>query len=342
MTAPVSRRAPQPDVRAALAARRSNGNTIALANAMSNTPSNRKRRPIETRKPTGHVSWPTILVEGGEGSGKSYAMAQFTADDRIGRAFWFDIGEGAADEFGGVGNYEIVAIDGTWDDLIDQVLNVVEIAEQAAAAGDPPVVACFDSVSSVWDMCSGWAYARAARSKSNATILKSDPDADINIGPLVWTNAKERWYQFFRPLKMAPMIAVMAAKAAETVAIEGGRPVQGKTAYKIRAQKELPYDVNAIVRLSAEKPPVVTKCRSPKWGIRPGVDEPKPFRDLTLGRLIFDGMGFDPRSTQVPDQVELEIVPDLPVAVEPVASADELGRTELTDRPTMTHAGGTP
>lgn len=323
MTTATNSRNAQPDARTALASRRSAGNTIALSNAMSATPVRRNRRPLETRKPTGHVSWPTILVEGGEGSGKSYAMAQFTADERVGRAFWFDIGEGAADEFGGIGDYEIVEINGTWDDLIDQVLNVVEIAELAAAKGEPPVMACFDSVSAVWDMCSGWAYAKAAQSRANATILKNDPEADINIGPLVWTNAKARWYQFFRPLKMAPLIAVMSAKAADTVAIEGGRPVQGKSVYKIKAQKELPYDVNAIVRMSAESPPMVTKARSPKWGIRPGVDEPKPFRDLTLARLVFDGMGFDPNATQVADQVELEIVPNLP----PVAPAlaDEAG-----------------
>lgn len=317
-------RRPQPDAQTALAARR-NGNATAMAAALSGVPvANRKRRPLETRRPTGQVSWPVVLVEGGEGTGKSYAMAELTADPRVGRAFWFDLGEGSADEFGAVGDYEIVSIDGTWSDLLDQVYNVIEIADRAAAAGEPPVVVCIDSVSAIWDMCSGWAQAKAARSKRNSALLTANPDADIDVGPLVWTAARERWYSFFRPLKMAPLIAVMAAKAAETVAIENGRPVPGKTAYKIRGQKDLPYDVNAIVRLSVDAPPTVTKCRSPKWGIRPGVDEPKAIRDLSLGKLIFDGMGFDPAATQVPDQVELELVPDLPVPVsgQPALDAD--------------------
>lgn len=291
--------------------------TAQLAAALSAVPvaSARSRRPLVTRKPTGQVSWPVVLVEGGEGTGKTHAMAELTKDERVGRSFWFDLGEGSADEFGAVGDYEVVELDGTWADLLDQLYNVIDIAEQAHAAGEPPVVVCIDSMSAVWDMCAGWAQARAANSKQNRALLKADPDADITIGPLVWNNAKERWYSFFRPLKMSPMIVLLAAKAAETVAIEGGRPVQGKTAYKIRAQKDLPYDVNAIVRLSAERPPTVTKCRSPKWGLRPGVDEPKTIKDLSLARLIFDGMGFDPQHTQVADQVDLEIAPPVPAEV---------------------------
>ena len=312
--------------------------TAQLAAALSSVPiaPPRARRALKTRKPTGQVSWPVILVEGGEGTGKTHAMAELTADPRVGRAFWFDLGEGSADEFGAIGDYEVVELDGTWSDLVDQLYNVIDIAEAAHAAGEPPVVVCVDSVSAVWDMCSGWAHAKAANSKANRAILKSDPDADINIGPLVWTNARDRWYSFFRPLKMSPMIVAVAARAADSVAIEGGRPVPGKTVYKIRAQRDLPLDVNAIVRLSTENFPTVTKCRSPKWGLRPGVDQPKAIRDLSLGKLIFDGMGFDPKGTQIADQVELELVPELPadVAEQVAALAEETatpkGWTDVT------------
>jgi hypothetical protein len=309
--------------------------TEQLTAALSRTPAPaRKRRPLSTYKPSGKVSWPVILVEGGEGVGKSHMMAEFTADERVGRSFWFQLGETSAHEFGGVGDYEVVEIDGTWTDLIDQVLNVVEVAEKAAANGEPPIVVCVDSVSAVWDMCAGWAYAKASRGPANKKILEGDAEGDINIGPLIWANARERWLQFYRPLQMAPLIAVLSAKAAETVAISaGGTPLKNQTAYKIRAQKELPYDVNAIVRLSQDTAPTVTKCRSPKWGVRPGVDDPATIRDLSLGRLIFDGMGFDPGNTQVSDQVELETSPkeaELPpeVAANVAALAAETGGSE--------------
>lgn len=309
--------------------------TEQLTAALSRTPAPaRKRRPLSTYKPTGKVSWPVVLVEGGEGTGKSHMLAEFTADPRVGRSFWFQLGETSAHEFGGIGDYEVVEVDGTWTDLIDQILNVVEVAEKAAANGEPPVVVCVDSVSAVWDMCAGWAYAKASRGPANRKLLEGDNEADINVGPLIWANARERWLQFYRPLQMAPLIAVLTAKAAETVAIsDGGKPIQGRTAYKIRGQKELPYDVNAIVRLSQEDLPTVTKCRSPKWGVRPGVDDPRAIKDLSLGRLIFDGMGFDPANTQVSDQVELETSPktdDLPpeVAANVAALAAETAPTD--------------
>ena len=39
---------------------------------------------LKTRKPTGRVPWPCILLEGEEKSGKSWALAQFSTSDRIG------------------------------------------------------------------------------------------------------------------------------------------------------------------------------------------------------------------------------------------------------------------
>lgn len=286
------------------------GRTAQLTAALARTPMNmnRKRRPLETYKPSGQVSWPTILVEGPEGTGKSHLLAEFTADDRVGRSFWFEIGEVSAHEYGAVGDYEIVKLDGTWEDLLDQVLNVAEIAEAAHAAGEPPVVAVVDTVTPVWDNCAGWANLRAARDRRNQNSNGGDTDPwDVNVGPLGWANARERWYQFLRPLRIAPMIVILSAKAADTVAIDdSGKPIKNKTEYKIRTQKDLPYDVNAIVRLSPDRPPTITKCRSPKWRLRPGVDEPRAVRDLTLGRLIFDGMGFDPAKTQAPVQIDLD------------------------------------
>lgn len=321
--------------------------TEQLTAALSRTPAPaRKRRPLSTHKPSGKVSWPVILVEGGEGTGKSHALAEFTADERVGRAYWFQLGETSAHEFGAIGDYEIVDIDGTWNDLIDQVLNVCDEAEKAVANGEKPLIVCVDSMTAVWDMCAGWAYSKASGGPKNKALLDKDPEADLNIGPLIWANARERWLQFYRPLQYAPLIAIMTAKAAETVAIDnGGRPMPGKTNYKIRAQKELPYDVNAIVRLSQDAPPTVTKCRSPKWGIRPGVDQPRAIENLTLGRLIFDGMGFDPNNTQVSDQVELETSPktdDLPpeVAAEVAALAAETKPAD--DAPESTPMPGGP
>lgn len=55
---------------------------------------------LKTRKPTGQVSWPFLLLAGAEKSGKSYAAAAFSASDLIGRTFWIEVGESDADMYG--------------------------------------------------------------------------------------------------------------------------------------------------------------------------------------------------------------------------------------------------
>ena len=54
---------------------------------------------LKTRKPTGRVPWPCILLEGEEKAGKSWALAQLSTSDRIGALYWIDLNEGAGDEY---------------------------------------------------------------------------------------------------------------------------------------------------------------------------------------------------------------------------------------------------
>lgn len=51
---------------------------------------------LRTRRPTGRVSHPLLLIEGAEKSGKTWACAQFSASDKIGTTYWIDLGEGSA------------------------------------------------------------------------------------------------------------------------------------------------------------------------------------------------------------------------------------------------------
>lgn len=57
---------------------------------------------LKTRKPTGAVPWPLVLLEGEEKAGKSWALAELSASDKVGDTYWFDLGEGAADEYGAI------------------------------------------------------------------------------------------------------------------------------------------------------------------------------------------------------------------------------------------------
>ena len=108
----------------------------------------RKRRPLKTHKPSGAVSWPLILIEGGEKSGKTWMFAELTASPRVGPSYLIDLTEGSAEEYGAVpgARYEVVELDGTFVDLIDQVENIAEIGATELAAGRPPVVLGIDTM----------------------------------------------------------------------------------------------------------------------------------------------------------------------------------------------------
>lgn len=258
---------------------------------------------LRVRKPTGVPNWPLILIEGPAQVGKSYQAAQFTGCDKVGRAYWMDFGEGAADEYGAVpgADYVIVEHDGTWSDIIGQLTAVRD--EARTCTGKPPVLV-MDSMSSVWDMLKSWTNVRARSSKNNKRILASDPDAEIKASPNLWNDAGDRHHQLISLLTSFPGIVVMTAKGKETMAVDNeGRPIPGAKDYSVEGHKSLPFAANVWVRLSRDDAPQVISFRSATKGLRPGVDKPKRYPDFTLENLIFDVMGLGQAQTR--DTVEL-------------------------------------
>src|SRR3712207_212179 len=150
---------------------------------------------LKTRKPTGRVPWPCILLEGEEKAGKSWALAQFSASDRIGALYWVDLNEGAGDEYGAIpgARYELVEHDGSYAAVLAAVQAVKAEARRAAAAGEPPVVLGIDTGSAIWDGLKDWASARAAQSARNRELVKRDPNAEIVISQNLRHDAGSRW-----------------------------------------------------------------------------------------------------------------------------------------------------
>jgi hypothetical protein len=97
---------------------------------------------LRTRRPTGKPGWPRVLVTGAEGCWKSGTAALLSADERIGRMFWLEVGDGetTADEYGALPgvDYEILDHDGTWLDIYNQVSAAWDVAKAAEEAGEPP------------------------------------------------------------------------------------------------------------------------------------------------------------------------------------------------------------
>jgi hypothetical protein len=245
---------------------------------------------LRTRRPSGAVPYPLVLIEGEPKAGKSWMAATFSASKRTGQMYWMDVREGAADEYGAIpdADYLVLEHDGTWRQMIEQIREVRSEAERAAAADEPPVVFVIDSVSGVWTLIKEWVDAKARRRKSNVARLERDPDAEVDITMDLWNLAKERWDEMMAPLLTFPGIVVLIAAGAEVAVVEGGRPVPGKVDWRVEAHKTLPAAVSVWVRLLRGQDPEIVGARSVHAGIQPKVDKIRTVPDLTLERLIFD------------------------------------------------------
>lgn len=287
---------------------------------------------LKTRKPTGAVPWPLILIEGPEKCGKSWSGAVLSSSDKVGQTYWVDLGEGAADEYGAIpgANYLIVEHDGTYASLYGAVEEIYSLAQRAVDTGEKPVVLVIDSMTAEWELLKDWATNRAKGSKSNQAKLARDPHADIVVSNNYWNDANARHRKLMKLLMTFPGIAIITARGKQVAAIEDGKPVEGKKEYRVEGQKTLGSDATCWVRLSRDEPPIVVGARSVHSGVRPGRDEPQPLpEDWTLEWLIFDALKCDPAKAHVRDLVEgnPERTPEQirEEALKPTTSFDRLG-----------------
>ncbi len=300
---------------------------------------------LQTRKPTGKVAWPLLLVEGEEKAGKTYASLALSADERIGRTFAFDMGEGTIDEYASLGPYEVVDHNGTYTDLMAKV----KAATLEPMVDGKPNLIVIDSATAVWDVIKDGLTARARRSRAGQKALREDPDAEVRIGQDLWNDGKSRWGRLVNTLIRWDGIAVLIAHGKEVTAMEDGRPVAGaKPEWKVEAEKNLTKVVTGWVRMTRPHTATAIGWRSlASEAPRNGLVLPE---DAPLAHLVFDVLGaggeFGPSSTVTPtvewdarqaQRQLLDLVTDLKLP-DPKAVARSLwdavvpaGATEMTD-----------
>lgn len=267
---------------------------------------------LKTRKPTGAVPWPFILVEGPEKAGKTYTSALIACSKRIGRMFWLDLGEGAADEYGAIPgvDYDIVEHDGTFRTILQAVRDVRDEARRARDAGEKPVVFLIDGGNAEWELLKDMATAKARDSRWNRAKLQKDPNAEIDVSQNYWNDVTGLHRQMMALLLTFPGIVIMTCRGKEVAAVENGRPVEGKKDWRVEGHKSLGYDCNVWLRVHRDKPAELVGVRSVHHGIRPGTDRPKPLpKDWSLEWLIFDYLKCDPAKATTRHYIEL--VPDM-------------------------------
>lgn len=268
---------------------------------------------LKARKPTARVPYPFVLLEGEEGSGKSWAAAQLSASDRVGRTFWLDLDEGTADEYGAIpgARFEVLEHDGTYAQVLEQVLAVREVARAAHAAGEPPVVLVIDTMLNVWDGLKDWVSQRAKDKPSNQRKLAQDPAAELDVSRNLWNDAGNRYRRLTNVLKTFPgiVVGITRGKWVSDTDPATGQPYRdGRKTYRIEGEKNLGYDATVILRMLRGQPPQITKARSVHAGVRPtdppvvleGNREPK---GELLEWLIFDVLKANPGGDTEPRQL---------------------------------------
>ncbi|MEW1700373.1 AAA family ATPase [Streptomyces sp. NPDC091278] len=247
---------------------------------------------LNTRKPTGIVPWPLVLIEGEEGSGKSYCAAQFSASELIGQTYWIDLAEGSADEYAAIegADYEIVVHDGSYRSILEQVEAAHAEARRAALAGEPPIVLVIDSASALWRMLTTWTQERARRSRKNRQILSDDPDAAVDITMNLWNDTVDRWMRVIHLLQTFSGIVVCLARGKEVTSVDdNGNPIPKQKEWRVQGHKDLGFDSTVWVRLKRDEEPQIIKARS----LRLRVEKRRPMRlpKFTIEHLVFDLMG---------------------------------------------------
>lgn len=204
--------------------------------------------PRQTRKPTGKPGWPMLLIAGVQKSGKTYALAEASASDLVGRTFWISYGEIDADEYGALpgADYEIVDHNGTYRDL----LGAIEWATRQPRVDGKPNLVGLDSDTRVWSMLTAQAQqaANARREKKGRSV--SEDDADITID--LWNITKDRWAHIHDALRENDGPTIVTARLELVVVVDAeGRPTKERI-WKVQAEKNLPFEADVIVQMRRE------------------------------------------------------------------------------------------
>jgi hypothetical protein len=242
---------------------------------------------LTTRKPTGKPPWPILLIAGSEKSGKSYASAEASSSDLIGRTLWVGVGEDDPDELGALpgARFEIVEHDGTYRGIV---------AALTAAAAEPakgaPNLIVLDSATRLWDLlCDEQQVEANRRAKVKAEKLRqlvSDQDATITMDQ--WNTAKQRWAHCIDALRAHSGPSIVTARLEEVTVLDGqGKPTSNRT-WKVKAEKSLPFDVGVSVEMPARGKAFLVGVRSLKFKSEqerteyPGFTVAKLWTDLGL------------------------------------------------------------
>lgn len=262
---------------------------------------------LRTRRPTGRAGWPLILVEGEEKSGATGLALHLAADPRIAQVWAMDLGgRGVLDEFGDFG-FDIIDLDGTWHDFLDQLDAATAAAEEIAAEGGVAALVLDEFGTGEWGALMSWVKTRARR--ANRPQLARNPDLEYRVSGNLWDDADVRHAAVMRRLRAFPGPVVLTSHGRWITATgKDGELIRDAREYKIDGHRQLAATVNAWVQTSRDADPRVVGVNGPRWdGAQPAEHE-----ENILGWLVFDVLGCEPGVTTVRRGVTLDADEVLP------------------------------
>lgn len=248
--------------------------------------------PLVTRKSTGAVPAPSILIVGDEESGKTHKAFELSSSPRVGATYVIDIDEGCAGMYAALGPYEVVEHDGTLEGLAEVARAISELPVNPQL----PDVDIIDSSTAIWALAKNWAE-HQARERHRKKGRSGEPNMTMDL----WDSATEKFYLCRMPLFDWPGIVIVTARGRFAALVEGGKPVPGEQVWTVVAQTDLGFHVDLELRSLQARRLEIKSGRTMK------IDLPSDgFFDIevTLDELIFDRLGVESageRNTVRPD-----------------------------------------
>lgn len=270
---------------------------------------------ITTRRPTGKVPWPMLCIAGVEKAGKSYGAALLSASDLIDRTFYIEIGEGAADQYGDLPGvrYEIVEHDGSYD----SIAQAVYAATMQPRENGKPHAIVIDNATELWDLLVEEQQLKAnQRAIAKATEQKKpEPTEEAQITMDLWPIAKKKWRKVIDMLRVYDGPSILLTRLELVTVVKNGKPTTDRE-WKVRAEKNLPFECDGIVKMYAPQVAKLSGLRSTRLQVPPGSELPLPgfTIDGLLRRMGLDGtVAMAPRSYTAPRPQDAEELQDRPM-----------------------------
>lgn len=224
-----------------------------------------------------------MLLSSAPHAGATWACAEATASDLVGRSFWVSVGTDDPDEYATVpgADFQIVPTAGTHTDILAAVRWVGE-QDPDPEHPDRPNLLILDSSSPLWDLLTAMAHQEAVQrvTARGRTWL----DTDIEIGRDLWQQARDRWDDVIDALRAHPGPVIVTARLEEVPLVDDEGRYTRDRAWRVLAHKSLPGAVGVHVHLPERGKALLVGVKSTRMPFPERTELP----DFTVDRLWRD------------------------------------------------------